>query len=51
SGAGSDSFSIVVKEPILEKRKNAIPLKKYIENKEYLGYGQYTVHKNLLKGL
>jgi hydroxymethylglutaryl-CoA synthase len=51
SGAGSDSFSIAVTEPILEKRKLSVPLKKYIENKEYLSYGQYAAHKNLLKGI
>lgn len=50
SGAGSDAFIIkTTKEN--EKRRNKRPVKKYIEDKEYVDYAIYAKMKNKIKGV
>jgi hydroxymethylglutaryl-CoA synthase len=41
SGAGSDAFSIVVKDGIEEKKKLAPSIKDYIERKSNIDYSTY----------
>lgn len=49
SGAGSDSFDITVTEKIKElKRENAPSIKELVEDKEYISYGEYAKHTDLL---
>jgi len=50
SGAGSDAFEIEVTKNITNKRSK-IPLRKAIEEKEYIDYAQYIVHRKKLKGV
>jgi len=45
SGAGSDAFSWVVTDQIDKKRQPQKAVQRYIDNKEYVDYGQYV--KNL----
>ncbi|HLD80508.1 MAG TPA: hydroxymethylglutaryl-CoA synthase, partial [archaeon] len=40
SGAGSDSFALEVKDAIDSKRGNVTPVKKYVDRKKYLSYGE-----------
>jgi len=50
SGAGSDSFSFLVKESILEKQDRAPKTEEYIEkNKQYIDYGTYVKMRKKLK--
>lgn len=49
SGAGSDSFSWIVTDKILEAREKAPNTKYYIENKTYIDYGQYVKLRKKLK--
>ncbi len=42
SGAGSDSFSIMVTEDILDKRNRAPDVESYIGDKKYVDYGMYV---------
>ncbi len=50
SGAGSDAFIIkVTKEN--ELRRNPNPIKKYIDNKEYIDYAIYAKFKGKIKGI
>ncbi|HIH19353.1 TPA: hydroxymethylglutaryl-CoA synthase [Candidatus Micrarchaeota archaeon] len=53
SGAGSDSFSIAVKEGIIAKREayEGWKLADYIAHKEYVDYGVYVKHRRKLKSL
>ncbi len=49
SGAGSDSFSLMVTDAIEEKRSLAPPVNHYIERKSYIDYGTYIKLTNLLR--
>jgi hydroxymethylglutaryl-CoA synthase len=49
SGAGSDAFSITVKEKIDEIRCAAPSVRDYIGDAEYLDYAMYAKHKGKLK--
>ena len=49
SGAGSDSFSLVVTDLIEERRRLAPPVKYYIDRKSYLDYSIYAKNKNLYR--
>jgi hydroxymethylglutaryl-CoA synthase len=42
SGAGSDSFSIIVSENIVEKRGKVPDVETYISEKKYVDYGTYV---------
>ena len=45
SGAGSDAFSIVVQDAIIEKRDMATKVQDYIERKAYIDYALYTKYR------
>ncbi len=49
SGAGSDAFSIVVKNGIEKTRENAPKVAEFIERKNYIDYALYTKFKGKLK--
>jgi len=49
SGAGSDSFSIVVTDAIEDKRDLAPTVGYYIERKKYISYGEYVKSRGKLK--
>jgi hydroxymethylglutaryl-CoA synthase len=49
SGAGSDSFSIEIKDAIEEKRARIRTVKSYIDKKVYIDYGMYVKHRKKLK--
>ncbi len=49
SGAGSDSFSIMAKEAITEKRGRAPPVEKYIEGGKYIDYATYIKLRRKIK--
>jgi len=49
SGAGSDAFEITVTENIKNKRTK-VPLRKAIEEKEYIDYAQYAIARKKIKG-
>lgn len=49
SGAGSDSFSLVVKDAIEEKRALAPSVNDYVAKKEYIDYGTYVKLRGKLK--
>lgn len=49
SGAGSDSFAIRTTKNIDKKRKKIIPVKKYIDRKSYLTYGEYVKHRRKIQ--
>lgn len=48
SGAGSDAFSIVAKEPIGQKRGRAPTVASYIERKTYIDYATYAKFRRIL---
>lgn len=50
SGAGSDAFIITVSKEN-EKRRNHNPIKKYIDDKEYVDYATYAKFKGKIKGI
>ena len=50
SGAGSDAFEITVTKNIAKKRM-AVPLRKAIEDKEYIDYAQYAIQRRKIKGV
>jgi hydroxymethylglutaryl-CoA synthase len=49
SGAGSDAFSIMVKDRIDDIRCGAPSVRDYITNAQYLDYAMYAKHKNKLR--
>lgn len=49
SGAGSDSFSWVVTDKILERRSKAPSVESYIARKRYVDYGTYVKLRGKLK--
>jgi hydroxymethylglutaryl-CoA synthase len=49
SGAGSDAFSIKVKDEIEEIRCGAPSVRDYIGEAEYLDYAMYAKHKGKLR--
>ncbi len=51
SGAGSDSFSIVVTDLIKEKRNMGIPIESMINNKRYIDYAEYIKVRRKVKGV
>jgi hydroxymethylglutaryl-CoA synthase len=51
SGAGSDSFSIVVKDMINKKRNKARLVEEMISNKKYLDYAQYAKFRRKIRGV
>ena len=51
SGAGSDAFVIRTTKAIEEKRKDAVPVNRYIQNKQYLDYALYLKHKKNIVGM
>lgn len=48
SGAGSDAFSLVVKEPVLERRARARMTRDYIERRKPIDYGLYVRYRRKL---
>lgn len=48
SGAGSDAFSLVVKEPVLERRTRARMTRDYIERRKPIDYGLYVRYRRKL---
>ena len=50
SGAGSDAFEITATKNILKKRA-VVPLRKAIEDKEYVDYAQYAIQRRKIKGV
>jgi len=50
SGAGSDSFSIVVTDEINAKRKLSPPVEYYVNRKEYIDYAMYSKYRGQLGG-
>lgn len=49
SGAGSDSFSILVKDAIDSKRELAPPVMYYLDRREYIDYATYMRYRRLFK--
>jgi len=49
SGAGSDSFDITVTENIREVQKKGPEVSKYLNEGQYLSYGEYAKHKGKVK--
>ncbi len=50
SGAGSDAFVLTATKNI-EKKRAKVPLLKAIQEKEYVDYGQYLIHRKKIKSL
>jgi hydroxymethylglutaryl-CoA synthase len=48
SGAGSDAFSLIVDDNIVEKRKNSIPLRKQLNDNVEINYGTYAKIRGIL---
>ena len=48
SGAGSDAFSIIVEDNILNKRKNIVPLRQQIDDNLEINYSTYTKLRGIL---
>ncbi len=51
SGSGSDAFDMTVTKEITKAQKNATPIRKYIDRKEYISYGTYTKFRKKIKGI
>ena len=50
SGAGSDAFSIMVKDEISGKRDSTMLVKQMVEDKIFLNYAEYAKYRRKLKG-
>jgi len=48
SGAGSDAYSIVVTDKVLDKRDNAPTIDDYLGRKHYIDYGLYAKYRGLI---
>jgi len=51
SGSGSDAFDITVNKEITQKRKKSVPVQHYLNDIEYITYGQYAKLRRKLKGI
>jgi len=51
SGSGSDAFDITVTDGITKARKNAVPLKRYLNDTERISYGVYAKFRKKIKGI
>jgi len=51
SGSGSDAFDMTVTKEITKARKNGVPIRKYVDRKEYITYGTYTKLRKKIKGI
>jgi len=49
SGAGSDAFSIIVKDGIEEKVKSAPTVEHFLNNKIYINYSEYAKMRKLIR--
>ncbi|WFO76183.1 hydroxymethylglutaryl-CoA synthase [Desulfurococcaceae archaeon MEX13E-LK6-19] len=49
SGAGSDAYSIIVTEKVIEKRDKAPKVIDYINRKKIIDYGLYAKYRGLIK--
>lgn len=49
SGAGSDSFSMVVEDSIVDKRKTAPSVEEFIKDKKYVDYSNYVKMRRKIK--
>ncbi|KXA89501.1 hypothetical protein AKJ57_05220 [candidate division MSBL1 archaeon SCGC-AAA259A05] len=48
SGAGSDAFSLTVKDGVKKNADSVPKVKDYLKNKKYVSYGEYTKSRELL---
>jgi hydroxymethylglutaryl-CoA synthase len=48
SGAGSDAYSIIVTDRVVEKRDKALKVDDYLARKHYIDYAQYTKYRGLI---
>lgn len=48
SGAGSDAYSIVVTDKVLERRDKAPRVDDYLSRKHYIDYAQYSKYRDLI---
>jgi len=51
SGSGSDAFDMTVTKEITKAQKRAVPIRKYVDRKEYISYGIYTKLRKKIKGI
>lgn len=49
SGAGSDAYSIVVKDKVKQRRELAPKVMEYIEKKVYINYSEYAKFRKIIK--
>ena len=48
SGAGSDAYSIIVTDKVLEKRDKAPKVEDYLTRKHYIDYAQYSKYRGII---
>ena len=51
SGAGSDSFSLVVRDPIKKRRNKENSIDEMIKNPKYVDYAEYVKFRRKIKGV
>ena len=51
SGSGSDAFDITVTDKIVDAHKKNVPIRKYVDKKEYINYGVYAKYRKKIKGI